>query len=141
MPVYFITSLHFSATPLPSDHPPTKRTTPHLVSIPNSAHQFFAGGRWARPHFCNSSVRPFSDISLASELEKGCHISKSTRPLGGSEISMLRCPGGEVTRRTISPSLDPTLHSEALCRRARRLASLLPYHPSPLASHHKPNQL
>lgn len=53
------------------------------VSIPNSAHQFFAGGRLASPHFCNSCSR-FSAVSpslASSQEDQLCHISKSTRPL------------------------------------------------------------
>lgn len=61
------------------------------VTIPNSAHQFFAGGLCARPHF-RSSVR--EEVSGSGALDDGLscwsagfasvygsHISKSTRPL------------------------------------------------------------
>jgi hypothetical protein len=58
------------------------------VTIPNSAHQFFAGGLWASPHFrssvSDSSADGSFDGSFGSGLFDsgyGSHISKSTRPL------------------------------------------------------------
>lgn len=62
------------------------------VSIPNSAHQFFAGGRLARPHFCNSCSR-FSAVSpslASSQEDQLCHISKSTIPLERKSASALQ---------------------------------------------------
>lgn len=54
------------------------------VSIPNSAHQFLAGGLLASPHLRKSSCRPSADSTSpisALQLDQVCHISKSTIPL------------------------------------------------------------
>jgi hypothetical protein len=72
------------------------KKTHQAVTIPNSAHQFFAGGLWASPHFRNSvsdsSADGSCDRSFGSGLFDsgyGSHISKSTRPLQKIRVCQL----------------------------------------------------